>query len=128
VHQIPTEKTEFMYELIHRINMLSTDGSAAVAQIPVCQCQYAVLPAGRDTTIRMEAYGHQELLLVSEFGGELAMQVTDMTTQKHFPAQTQSGASWLTWEMQIQGESMVKITNPTCKDLSYVLVNMEMRN
>lgn len=126
--EVRAEKSDMMYEIIHTINKWSTDGSAAVAKLPCIKHLDRMLKAQTSVELTYSCYGKQELLLVSEFSGDLDMSLTDMTHCSTVNKQQKDGASWAVWTMEKQGDCKITITNPTDKDISFVLATIEWMN
>jgi len=125
LYEMPVEDSDMMYEIIHTINKWSTDGSATAVKLPLCKCLHRTIANHAEALFSFSCFGSQELLLVSEHGGNLALELTDLTRNQQFRAATKEGAAWVAWNMSIHGECQVRITNPTDTDLSFVLVSTE---
>lgn len=122
---VEAHQGEMMYEKIHR---LATDANAVSARLPLCKCQFGVLSGYAEVSFRMEQDGKRELVLVSENGGNLHLEILDKTQNKHYSSDKVDGAEWVVWTMKTHGECLIKISNPTERELSYVLASTEKQN
>lgn len=125
MYEMKIHDNGMMYEIIHNINKWSTDGSASIAQLPRCKYMTYVLKAHSNISMNYNCYGKQELLLVTENGGNCHLTLKDMTQNKNYTIEKNNGAEWVTWTMKTQGDCNVTISNPTDRELSFVLATIE---
>lgn len=124
-YQLRLHESDFMYEICHNLKKWATDGSATESRLPVCLYLNRVLKARSEVSFVYECFGEQELLLVSEDGGNLQLELLDKTRNVKHPVKQTDGASWLTWMMRQQGECVIRITNPTNNVLSFTLATLQ---